>query len=413
VIFGQFNMGDVPFRDVYIHPVILDGKGERMSKMKGNGVDPVDIIDLYGADALRFGLASLATETQDIRMPVEKVKLPDGRQVNSSERFELARPFANKFWNAARLALMNLEDFDPARLPSGDLATAGPEDFWIVGRLKRSAEEVTKDFESFQFAEAARTLREFTWSDFCDWYLELVKPRLRDDDPGRRAVAQGVVVLVLDGLCRLLHPVMPFVTEQVWQALNAVAPHRLDPATLAWLPTAESVCVAAWPAYHDRLSSRPEADAVVAQWQEKITALRNLRAERGVPPAAKVAPVVVASGETAKALLLGDSHIRSLAGAGSLRVVERADRPANSAVAVLPDAEVILPLEGLIDVEAERARHRRALADIDRQLSGHQAKLNNAAFVANAPAAVVEQTRAKVAELQAQRASVAALLGEG
>src|SRR5262249_6003547 len=154
VIFGQFNMGDVPFRDVYIHPVILDGKGERMSKSKGNGVDPVDIIDLYGADALRFGLASLATETQDIRLPVEKVKLPDGRQVNSSERFELARPFANKFWNAARLALMNLEGFDPARLPSGDLATAGPEDVWIVGRLKRAAEDVTKNFESFQFAEA-------------------------------------------------------------------------------------------------------------------------------------------------------------------------------------------------------------------------------------------------------------------
>ena len=408
VIFGQFNMGDVPFKDVYIHPVILDGKGERMSKSKGNGVDPVDIIDLYGADALRFGLASLATETQDIRMPVEKLKLPDGRLVNSSERFEQARPFANKFWNSARLVLMNLEDFEPA----ADFEVAASEDRWILGRLKRTTDDVTKNLEAFQFAEAARTLREFTWNDFCDWYLEFVKPRLRGDKPARQA-AQNVLVVVLDGLCRILHPIMPFVTEQVWQALNQVAPKRLDPNSLALIDAPESVCIAKWPAYPDRLASRPEIETTIGQWQEKIKALRNLRAERNVPQTAKIAPILVASGEVARMLLEGASHIKGLTDAESLHVVESAEKPANCAVAVLPDAEVILPMEGLIDVEAEKARLRKSLADLDKQLIGPRAKLENASFVANAPPAVVEQTRAKVAELLAQRAALAALIDAG
>ncbi len=408
VIFGQFNMGDVPFKDVYIHPVILDGKGERMSKMKGNGLDPVDIVDLYGADALRFGLASLATETQDIRMPVEKLKLPDGRQVNSSERFEQARPFANKFWNSARLVLMNLEDFEPTT----DFEVATSEDSWILGRLKQTTDDITKNLEAFQFAEAARTLREFTWNDFCDWYLEFVKPRLRGDKPARRA-AQNVLVVVLDGLCRILHPIMPFVTEQVWQALNQVAPKRLNPTSLALIDAPESVCIAPWPAYPDQLASRPEIETTINQWQEKIKALRNLRAERNVPQIAKIAPIIVASGNVARLLLEGAPHIKSLTDAESLQVVESAEKPPNCAVAVLPDAEVILPMEGLVDVEAEKARLRKSLADLDKQLIGPRAKLENASFVANAPPAVVEQTRTKVAELLAQRAALAALIDAG
>ena len=416
VIFGQFNMQDVPFRDVFIHPVIQDGKGKRMSKTAGNGIDPVDIIDLYGADALRFTLAGAATETQDLRMPVEKAKLPDGREVNTSERFEQGRTFPNKFWNSARFAMMNLEGFDPAKFPTGDLGLDAPEDFWILGRLKQAAEQATAGLEAFQFAEVTRLLRDFTWNDFCDWYLELVKPRLRAGESSR-AIAQNVLTIVLDGLCRLLHPIMPFVTEQVWQALNQVAPKRLDPATLEWVNAAESVCIASWPVYHERLTSRADDDAVVAQWQEKITALRNLRAERGVPPSAKIAPLIAATGNVAEALNRGCLHIQALAACESVRVVGSAERPPGAAVAVLTDAEIILPLEGLIDKEAETARHRKSLADIDKQLAGHQNKLNNESFVVNAPAAVVDQTRAKVAELQSQRAAIAALLaallGEG
>ncbi len=219
VIFGLFNLDDVPFRDVYIHPVIQDGLGRRMSKSAGNGVDPVDIIEIHGADALRYTLAAGATETQDLRMPVEKLKLSDGRTVNTSERFEQGRNFANKFWNAARFALMNLEGFAPAELDPKSLPV---EDRWILGCLDEAIAGLTGDLEQFQFAEASRRLRDFIWGDFCDWYLEFVKGRLRD--PGARPVAQNVLATVLDGLARLLHPIMPFVTEQVWQGLNNLAP---------------------------------------------------------------------------------------------------------------------------------------------------------------------------------------------
>jgi valyl-tRNA synthetase len=408
VIFGQFNMGDVPFKDVFIHPVIQDGKGRRMSKSAGNGIDPVDIIDLYGADALRYTLASAATETQDLRMPVEKAKLPDGRAVNTSERFEQGRTFPNKFWNAARLTLMNLEGYEPGPL---DIAALPVEDRWILSLLAKTAKAATADLEGFGFAEASRRLRDFTWNDFCDWYVESVKGRLRD--PSARADAQRVLVAVLDGVCRLLHPFMPFVTEQVWQAMALSAPVRGLPRPEA---AAESVCIAPWPEYPAAWDDA-EAEQVVGLWQEVTKALRNLRAERGVPKETKVAPILIASGTTGDRLRLGEALIRGLAPAASLTVTASADRPADCAVAVLPEVEVVLPLEGLIDKEAEAARLKKELAEIDRQLNTHEAKLNNESFVNNAPAAVVEQVRAKVAELHARRAAVAALLasllGEG
>jgi valyl-tRNA synthetase len=406
VIFGQFNMNDVPFRDVFIHPVIQDGNGKRMSKSAGNGIDPVDIIDLYGADALRYTLASLVTETQDLRMPVEKAKLPDGREVNTSERFEQGRTFPNKFWNASRFVLMNLEDYDPDRI-GNDVVGDGSEDLWILGRLNQVVREVNAGLESFRFAEVAKTLRDFTWNDFCDWYVELTKGRLRD--PERRPIAQAMLVLVLDGLCRLLHPIIPFVTEQVWQGLNQVAPRRFDPASMEIKAAAESVCVASWPTYPESWNY-PDAEAIVGHWREKITALRNLRAERNIPPSAKIAPVFVATGPTADALLRGSLQIKTLANAESVQVVAQAERPSGSAVAVLADAEIILPLEGLIDRKAELARVRKAFADVDKPLAATRAKLSNEAFLTRAPAEVVESLRAKEAELSAQRETLSALL---
>jgi len=402
VIFGQFNRGEVPFRDVYIHPVIQDGHGKRMSKSAGNGVDPVDIIDLYGADTLRFALASLATETQDIRIPVEKARLPDGREVNTSERFEQARTFPNKVWNASRFALMNLEGYEPAPVSPSDLAV---EDRWILSLLSKTAAEVTADLEAFRFAEATRRLRDFTWNDVCDWYVEFLKARLRD--PEARPVAQRVLAAVLDGLCRLLHPIVPFLTESIWQALGQVAPSRgLPEPTQA----AQSVCIAPWPDYPGAWRD-PEAEGVVAQWQEKVAAIRNLRAERNVPASAKINPIILASGAVSAMLRAGEPFIKALTGSETLTIVEAAERPKECAVAVLADAEIILPLEGLIDKEAEAVRHRKALADIDKQLAAIRGKLANEGFLSRAPAEVVQQQRAKEAELVAQRAAVEALLG--
>ena len=405
VIFGQFNVGDVPFREVFIHPVIQDGLGRRMQKMLGNGIDPVDIIDLYGADALRYTLASAATETQDLRMPVERTTLPDGREVNTSERFEQGRTFPNKFWNAARLVLMNLEGFEPSPLNPADLAI---EDRWILGELGRTAAEATRELEGFEFAAATKRLRDFTWNDFCDWYLEFVKGRLRD--PATRPVAQAVLATVLDTLTRLLHPILPFVTESVWQALGSVAPTR---GLAANETAAESVCIAPWPvgeAGEPPFALDPEAAETIARWQEVTTALRNLRAERDVPRDAKVEPIVIAQGIAADRLRLGEEHIRTLANAASVRIVSQADRPKESAAAVLAEAEVILPLEGLIDREAEAAKHRKALADLDKQLAGIQSKLSNEGFVARAPKEVVEGQRAKEADLLSQRRAIEGLL---
>ena len=402
VIFGQFNMKDVPFRDVFIHPVIQDGLGKRMSKSAGNGIDPVDIIDLYGADALRFTLAQATTETQDLRMPVEAAKLPDGRTVNTSERFEQGRTFPNKFWNASRFALMNLEGYEPV---SVDVAALPVEDRWILSLLAKTTQGVTEELEKFAFAEATKRLRDFTWNDFCDWYVEFIKTRLRE--PSTRPAAQAVLATVLGGLCRLLHPIVPFVTEQVWQALGQVAPVRGLPNPLA---AEESVCIAAWP------KDRPEwhderAEGVVAQWREKVAAIRNLRAERNVPNSVKIAPIIEATGETAAILKQGRLLIESLTNSSKLTITAQAELPAECAVAILGDAKVILPLDGLIDREAETARHRKSLADVEKQLSVIQAKLRNEGFVSRAPAEVVQQQKAKEAELVAQRESLLRLIG--
>ncbi len=401
VIFGEFNLGQVPFKNVYIHPIILDGNGQRMSKMKGNGVDPVDIIDLYGADALRFGLASLATETQDIRIPVEKTKLPDGREVNTSDRFEQARTFPNKVWNASRFALMNLEGYTAGPIEPSQLAV---EDRWILSRLSEVTRQTTADLEVFRFAEATKRLRDFTWNDVCDWYLEFLKPRFRD--PETKLVAQRILAGVLDGLCRLLHPIVPFLTESIWQALGAVAPER---GLLAPTTAAESVCIAAWPDYPESWAD-PEAEAVVTQWQEKVAAIRNLRAERNVPAKAKIQPVIVASEPVLSTLRMGGPFIIALTGAASVEITDHYTRPDECASAVLADAEVVLPLEGLIDKEAEKTRVRKSIADIDKQIGPLRGKLTNEQFLARAPADVVAGLQTKLAELLAQKATLEELL---
>jgi valyl-tRNA synthetase len=266
VLMGLNNMGEVPFRDVFIHPKILDGYGETMSKSKGNGIDPLDVIDKFGADALRFGMAHLTTETQDVRLPVqfecphcealiEQTKknrelprigcpkcgrdfstqwarseadraLPRGAAV--SERFEVARNFCNKLWNASRFALINLNGYQSGPVADDDLAV---EDRWILSRLATVTQEVTEALESYHYADAARCLYDFAWDEFCSFYVEMLKNRFQDD--GQRATAQRVLAHTLDVLLRLLHPMIPFITEEVWQLLGRAAPERGLPAPAA------------------------------------------------------------------------------------------------------------------------------------------------------------------------------------
>ena len=272
--------------------------------------------------------------------------------------------------------------------------------------LAQVAAGVTSDLEAFRFAEATKSLRDFTWNDVCDWYVEFLKGRLRD--PQARPVAQRVLAALLDGLCRLLHPIVPFLTESIWQALAGVAPARGLPEPVDPPPRAS-----ASPPWPDPIPSTwldPEAELVVAQWQEKITAIRNLRGERKVNEKAKIRPIILADGPVAAILKSGEAFLKALTNSETLTIAAQADRPADCAVAVLGDAEILLPLEGLIDKAAEEARLRKSLADLEKQKGATEAKLNNEGFTSRAPAEVVEKLRAKLAELVGQLAVVEAAI---
>ena len=411
VILGQYNCGEVPFRDVFIHPVIQDGKGQRMSKSLGNGIDPVDIIDMYGADTLRFGLASAATETQDLRLPIEKIKLEDGREVNTSDRFEQAKPFANKLWNASRFVMSNLDDYTGEPISPDQLSI---EDRWILSTLRTTVAAADSSLEKFQFAELSKTLRDFTWNDFCDWAIEFAKPRLKNSDA--RPVAQAVLVEVLDTLVRLLHPIVPFVTEQIWQSLAIVAPKR---GLFATRPAAESICVAAWPKLEDFLLDTA-AQSQVDMWKEGISALRNIRAERNLPRDARPEPVIRVAGADLAAMTAGLTMFQTLAGIGGWQLfdqsaglpaeVEASRERGELAAKVLEKMEILVPLGSFIDKDAERIKHQKSLQDLDKQIAGIDGKLGNASFIERAPAELVAQQRQKRDELASRRASVQELL---
>jgi valyl-tRNA synthetase len=433
VLTGLFNVGDVPFRHVYVHPKMLDQFGETMSKSKGNGIDPLDIIDRYGADALRYQMVALASETQDSRMPVSnvcphcdtlvpvkqehmymrtrKVTCPNCKKPfrpggpwpaedaefltakQASERFEIGRNFANKLWNAARFILMNLEGYSPAPITLAELAT---EDRWIVSRLASTTQAVTAALAGYRFAEVARLVYDFTWSEFCDWYIEMSKGRLQD--PAARPPAQRVLVGVLDGILRLVQPVMPFVAESLWQALNEAAPARGLPT-----PTRaeESVCVARWPDYPAEWVSG-EVESRFVRMQDLVRAVREVRNRYQVDGRQSLdvgikCPPAVAMDFVALAPFIGP-----LAKIGSFEAGPAVTKPKQSATIVRPDFEAYVGLAGLIDPEAERKRGEKQLTDLRRQLAGLTAKLGNESYVKNAPPEVVQETRDKVAELENQ-----------
>ena len=432
VLAGLHNLGEVPFREVYIHPKILDAYGEGMSKSKGNGVDPIDVIEKFGADALRFGLAYLTTETQDIRMPVEfecphcgklveqtrenrilpRIKCPHcGKAFSTqwakkpddlalprgavvSERFELARNFCNKLWNASRFVMMNLEGYRPAAVSADELRV---EDRWVLSRLFTVTEAVSSAFDEYRFADAVRTLYDFAWDEFCSFYVEMVKTRLQN--PAERPVAQRVLAHALDVLLRLLHPVTPFVTEEVWQRLAGIAPVRgLDDPQ----PAAESIMVAPWPTA--RVEHRDERiEALFARFQEVLRGVRDIRARQNVPPRTTVRFSIRATAELAEALRPMAPYFAAMAGAELAEIGPQTAAPPLCAGITLPAMEVFVNLAGVIDVEAECARKRKELADLEKFIAAKQNKLKNPSFVERAPAEVVQKERDSLAELVAQR----------
>jgi valyl-tRNA synthetase len=403
VMMGQYCVGDIPFRDVYIHAMIQDGEGRKMSKSLGNGIDPLIVIDSHGADAMRFTLASMTTDTQDIRMPVVPMTLPDGRRVNTSPKFDIGRNFCNKVWNASRFAMMNIEGLDPAAF---DAAKLDVTDKWILSRLAATQHEVTESLDAFKFSEPLNQLYRFFWNDFCDWYLEWIKPRMRNDQS--KKIAQNVLAFVLDCTLRLLHPFIPFITEDIHRRLNELVPVR-GLAGLATLDGAEALVVAPWPEDMDHLRDE-QAEMQIATVQEVVRAIRDIRSTYNLAPAQKLAASAGAPAATA-AILGGNSDlVCQLAGLSSFRAAENAPKPNNAAAAIV--GEIHVYLHDVIDPEAERSRLEKRKQEIEQAKKAVEGKLANENFVARAKPEVVAQARERLQQLQEQLQAVNSHLAE-
>jgi len=439
VLMGLFDLDQVPFKHVFIHPKILDGYGETMSKSKGNGVDPLDVIAQYGADSLRFGLAYMATETQDVRMPVEFVcphcgktmeqtlknriqprvacthcskefstqwaKTPEDmallRGAVTSERFAVARNFCNKLWNASRFTLLNLEGYQPGSIDESQLLL---EDRWLLSRLNTVTKQVTNDLEHYRFAEAARVLYDFAWDEFCSFYVEMVKARL--SDPAQRVNVQRLLAHVLDSLLRLLHPIIPFVTEEVWSLLNQLAPAR---GMAKPEKPSEHIIVAPWPTSDARW-----IDAAIEErftrFQDVLGALREIRSRQNITPKVPITFGVKCDAALATLLEPMTPYFASMANANSLGFGPNVVAPVPAANTIFSGLEIFVDLAGLIDVAAETQRITKELEKIQAGIKSKESKLNNAGFVSRAPAVVVAQEKAQLEELKGRAASLEGLL---
>jgi len=402
VMMGQYCRGDIPFRDVYIHAMIQDGEGRKMSKSLGNGIDPLVAIDSHGADAMRFTLASMTTDTQDIRMPVAPMTLPDGRTVNTSPKFDSGRNFCNKLWNASRFAMMNLDGFDPAGFDAAKMEVA---DKWILSRLAATQAEVTAALNAFKFSEPLSLLYRFFWNDFCDWYLEWVKSRMADD--AQKATAQSVLAFVLDRVLRLLHPFVPFITEGIYQKLKETAPTRgLD--GIAPVDNAGALVVAEWPAGIDAFVNS-DVEEQIRLVQETIRAIRDIRNKYNKPSerltASAAAPETVAEVLNANSVL-----IRELAGLDAFQAAADMTKPNNAATTIVEETHVYV--HDVIDRDAEQARLGKQKVEIERAKKAVEGKLANENFVTRAKPEVVDQARRRLEQLQEQLQAVEAHLAE-
>ena len=367
LIMGMEFMKEIPFEKVFIHGLVRDSQGRKMSKSLGNGIDPLEVIDKYGADTLRFMLITGNTPGNDMRFYWERV--------------DATRNFANKIWNASRFVLMNMEGYDTkAKLAPYTLA-----DKWILSRLAHTEKEVTDLLGRFELGEAGRLVYEFIWGEFCDWYIELAKPRLYNkENAEERATAQHVICEVLSSSMKLLHPYMPFITEEIWQCL----PHEGD-----------SIMVAAWPESDEQLFDA-EAEAAMNAMMEAIKAIRNMRAEVNVAPGKKVPAILLVADELQQVVAANQSYIKLMASVDELSILPAGgDKPENAMAAVTKGIEVYLPLKGLIDVEKETQRLNKELDGMTKEIGRIEGKLNNAGFLAKAPAEVVEKEKTKAQEI--------------
>ncbi|MFQ5771062.1 MAG: class I tRNA ligase family protein, partial [bacterium] len=403
VMMGQYCVGDIPFSDVYIHAMIQDGEGRKMSKSLGNGIDPLVAINSHGADAMRFTLASMTTETQDIRMPVVKMTLPDGRVENTSPKFDVGRNFCNKLWNASRFALMNLEGIDPAKFDPDRIDIT---DKWILSRLAQTVAEIGKSLDEFRYNEPLTQLYRFFWNDFCDWYLEWIKPRMQDQQ--QKPIAQNVLAFVLDQTLRLLHPFVPFITEGIFQKLNEIVPVRQLPG-LAEAEKSDALVVAQWPSGLNCLIDE-DIEKQISLTQEPIRAIRDIKSKYNLAPT--VAPTTSANASAPVAKILNDnaSLICHLAGVQNFQAGPDIVKPRSAATAIVNDIQIYV--HDVIDPEAERARFEKQKRAIEKAKKTVKAKLADKNFLTKAKPEVVARARDRLAELTEQLKAVEKHLSE-
>ena len=393
IMASTYFLDEIPFHDVVIYATILAKDGTRMSKSKGNGVNPMDLIEKYGADAMRFNLLTLVTNNQDVRFDANIDKKT--RELIDSPRTEQARSFVTKIWNASRFVLGNLEGFT-----SGKPVARTQADAWIFSRLARLSKVVTEGISAYQFGEVARELHNFFWNEFCDWYIEFSKASLRAEGE-ERLQTQRNLVFVLDNALRLLHPAMPFVTEAIWEHLPKAEGEKPVLMVAAW-PEPETL--AAW-IDHD-------AERAVGMLCGVVGAVRSTRARYGISPKQELAVTVNAQPENVAVLEELSSQIEAMARVSELTVAAGASRPAESAAVVVEGAEVYSVLTGMVDFDAERSRLAKEQKKLAGDASKFSKKLSNPGFLAKAAPEIVEKDRAKLAEIEDQLARVEAQLAE-
>ncbi|MGN6489483.1 MAG: valine--tRNA ligase [Devosia sp.] len=379
MMMGLEFLHEEPFHTVYVHALVRDEHGQKMSKTKGNVIDPLNLVDQYGADATRFTLAAMAAQGRDLRLAMSRV--------------EGYRNFVTKLWNAARFLEMNecirLEGFGPR---DNRLAL----NRWIVGSTARAVEAVTKAIEDYRFNEAANAAYDFVWGTFCDWYLELAKPVLTGDDEGAKIETRATAAYVLDQILKLLHPFMPFVTEELWAETGKVGPKREKLLILSEWPDMKGL-------------GEPAATAELDWLIALVTGIRSVRQEMNVPGGAKIRLVVVGAGEETGTRV--EAHLGSLTRLARLESVDYSSEvPPESAQIVLGEATFALPLAGVIDIAAERARLTKDIRKEDDEIEKIDRKLNNEQFVAKAPPEVIEEQRQRRADAVERRARLAEAL---
>ena len=375
---------DIPFKTVYIHGLVRDSQGRKMSKSLGNGIDPLEMIEEYGADSLRFMLITGNTPGNDMRF--------------YNERVESARNFANKLWNASRFMLMNLEGFDKSFVPTAEDYTMA--DRWILSRFAKTAQGVTENLEKYELGEAGRLIYEFIWSEFCDWYIELSKARLYDKENVKpRQTAQYVLGYVLERTLRLLHPFMPFITEEIWQHI----PHE-----------GKSIMVSQWPAEDKSIADLIDEDSEssMTSIMETIKTIRALRLEVNAAPSKKSEVVLNFTDESLRQVFAdNEGYLTVLASAEPVtHMAAGAEKPENAMAGVVNGVEIFLPLKDLIDVEKETARLNGEMAKLEKEISRLDKKLSNQGFLAKAPADVVAGEKEKLAGYQEKMDAVKARL---